>query len=92
MPVDTLHWFQEVVGLFFFNYIMETQLTLETLAKLNAKIEAIQTKIDNNQAEVRSVIGEWMAGITDARKETVACNEAKNTVPDPEMMQSMEEL
>jgi hypothetical protein len=69
---------------------METQLILETVAKLNAKMEAIQTKM-NNQAEMRSIIDEWMTDIKDARKETTTCNKAKKTVLDPEMMQSVEE-
>jgi uncharacterized coiled-coil protein SlyX len=70
---------------------MQTQLILETLiAKLNAKMEAIRTKMDNNQAEMRSVTDEWMTDMKDARKETTACNEAKKTVPDPEMIQSVE--
>jgi hypothetical protein len=42
---------------------METQLILETLAKLNAKMEAVQTKMDNNQAEMGSIIDEWMTDI-----------------------------
>jgi hypothetical protein len=41
--------------------------------------------------DMRSIIDEWMTDIKDARKETTACNEAKKTEQDPEMMQSAEE-
>jgi ABC-type proline/glycine betaine transport system substrate-binding protein len=35
----------------------------------------INTKMDNNQAEMRSIVDEWMTDIKDAWKETTACHE-----------------
>jgi hypothetical protein len=64
---------------------------MDTQMMLGTRMEAIQTKVDNSQAEMRFIVFEGMTDMKDARQETTACNESKTTVPDPAMMQSVEE-
>jgi hypothetical protein len=54
------------------------------MAEMNAEM-------DGNQAETRSKFDAWLMDVKDSQNETIACNEATEIKPNPEMMQSIEE-
>jgi hypothetical protein len=67
---------------------------MNTDAKANQ--ESLLAKMDNDKAEMRSTVDDWMTDIKDARKETTTRHDvteadSTKTEHDPKMMKSVEE-